>query len=87
MLFTPYIIIQDGDATVLYFQGRSLKCPQNRNGFQNLPGCDSDNQCLYQDFNLFSSVHTITMTELPLYYDNTVESRISKTSLLDTDIQ
>jgi len=52
---------------VLHFQGRSLQCPQNRNGFQNPSGCDSDIQCLYQDFNLFSSVHTVIMTELPLY--------------------
>lgn len=87
MLYTPYIIIQDGGATVLHFQGRSLQCPQNRNGFQNLSGCDSDIACLSQDFNLFSSVHTVIMTELTLYYDTTVESRISKPSLSDTDVQ
>jgi hypothetical protein len=89
MLFTPYIIIQDGGAMVLHFQGRSLQCPQNRNGFQNPSGCDSDIQCLSQDFNVFSSVHTVIMTELPQYYDdkNTVDSRISNPWLSDTAIE
>jgi len=53
---------------VLPFQGRSLQCPQDRNGFQNPSGCDSDNQCPSQDFNPFSSVHTVIMTELSQYY-------------------
>ena len=75
---------------VLHFQGRSLQWPQNRNEFQNPPGCDSDNQCPSQDFNQFSSVHTVILAELPQYCDddnNTVESRISNTWLSDTAIQ
>ena len=87
MLLTPYIIIQDGGAMVLHFQGRNLQCPQDRNGFQNPSRCDSDIQCPSQDFNPFSSVHTVIMTELRQYYDNTVESRITNPWLSDTAIQ
>jgi hypothetical protein len=75
---TPHISIQDGGTMVLHYQGRSLRYPQNRNGFQNPSDCDSDNQCPSLDFNLFSADHTVIMTELPQFYDdhNRVESRI-----------
>jgi len=74
---------------VIHFQGRGLQCSQNRNEFQNPSGCDSDIQCPSQDFNPFSSVHAVIMTELPQYYDddNTGESRIPNPWLSNTAIQ
>ena len=73
---------------VLHFQGRTLQCAQNRNGLQNPSGCDSENQCPSQDFNLFTSAHTVIMAELSLYYnDNTVQSKIFNPWLSDTAIQ